>query len=444
MDAKVLRKKYAGSQGLSPSPLKLIPAFSHTHISSHFQLSSLSSFSPPARHNKKGLQFALFRLELQWITGFLAGISLATSIGSYWTLDLETPSVTAVLCMCSLVQMLLILSYWALEGKAALLTSRAVGAVGRKRTSRRRILCGLECLLHLLIPIPRDFLVAGIQANYIAYLILLSRNYHFLRFLFWISPFSSLRAYMFGSFLKIDCLVSQHYLRKWSAVCAGIAILSLWLLLIATLGQEAANTGLKALVRLGEGHSSPSNPSEQGAILVCACIGLYPLALVITAVRQATALTGKEAQLSAQLYPPQTRPELRIRAAQLLQAWWRLVRMRHRHCFDLWTVFTWYRTLLEFLRLKPHPSARIGYSFYSHFAAVERELEAKIKRVRVQTRISARLDIILQSETAILEKTNYLAGRRKHITLPSRLSTIKEAEREYSPSVQSPSTNCYF
>ena len=443
MASRVQRKKYIASESPSKSPIKLIPAFSQTHT--HFQISSTPAFTPPTpHHSHRRLKLVLGRLKLQWVTGLLAGSSLAMSIGSYWVEDWKSPSVTVVLCVCSLVQVWLILSYWVIEGKTTLLTSRAVGTVNSGNSSSRRIWCGLECLLHLIIPMPVDFLVSGIRANFVAYLILLSRNYHFFRLLYWISPYSSLHAHIYSSFLNVGCLTYKHYLRRWSAVCAGFAILSLWLLLIATLGQEAANTGLKALFRLGESQPSPSNPKEQVAAVVSACIGVYLLFLVLSAVRKATTLTEKEALLSAQLCAQQTSLELRTKAAELLQAWWRLLHMRHRHRLSLSTVFTWYRTLFTFLRLKPHTNARIGYCFFSHFAAMEREVKARIKRVQVLARINARLEAILRKETVIVEKANYLAGRRTHISLPSRLSTIKEAVNESSPSVNSPDINCYF
>jgi len=444
MASKVLRKKYERALVPTHSPNKLVSAFSQAHTCSHFRVSSCPSptYFPPAPQNLRSLKIAQCRINMQWSTGVLAGISLALSVGGYWAVGCKLPSVTAVLCVCSLVQVWLVLFYWAQEGKTALLTSKAVGAVSKEKS--KRILCGLECLLHLLIPLPRDFLVAGVQVNYVAYLLVLSRNYHFLRVLYWISPFSSLRAHLYSSFLNVGCLAYRHYLRSWSAVGTGIALLSLWLLLAATLGQEAANTGLKALARLGEGQSLAFKPAEQVAVVVSACIGVYLLALVLSAVRKAMTLTEKEAQLTAQLCAQQTSLELRTKAAELLQAWWQLLHMRHRHHINLCTVFTWYRNLLTFLRAAPHPNTRNGYCVCSHFAAIEKTIKNKIKRMRVPSRINTRLDAILRKEKSLLKRTKYLADQRKRIYMPRRLNTIREAANESTPSVKSPDTNCYF
>ena len=191
MASQMPRKKYVRSQPVRQPPV--VSAFSQTHTCSRFRLSSnhtaSPTYSPPGLCTSKALKFALCRLKLQWISGLLAGTSLILSVFSRWTAGRESPTTAATMGVCSLVQVWLVLSYWAQERKSVLWIGRATS---REPPKSRRMMCALECLFHLLIPFPKACLVLGFRVNTIAYVLLLSRNYHTFRLLYWISPFSSL------------------------------------------------------------------------------------------------------------------------------------------------------------------------------------------------------------------------------------------------------------
>jgi hypothetical protein len=288
-------------------------------------------------------------------------------------------------------------------------------------------------LLHLLIPLPEELIPFDFKVNTISYVSLIFRNYHSFRWLYWISPLSSLRTNVFCSFINVGNLPWKDYLQRWSGVIAGLTILNMWLLLYVLLEQETASTGLKALARLGEGQSSTSKPYNQLALMILACMGFIFSGFVTAVGIKAMRLTRGEAQLSVQLCKMQDYQPFETRAAELLQAWWRLTQMRLRHRLNIDVVFTWYRTLLA--RRPLYSNAQAGYCLHAHLAVIQKEMRAKIKSMQALSIFKFRIDAITRREVSFLVRANYLAGLRSPSSLPRRLSTIRESDSEWSSTV---------
>lgn len=411
-------------------------AFSQIRTCSRLQLTShpSSPINPafqPIRSRPSKL--SMYRLKLQIASGCLAGISLAMSLGSCWLAGQESLASAIVYGVSSSLQVWLVIFYWRQEEKWVVLTSRALGTEISSRAKSRRVLCGLECLLHLLIPLSEDLVSLDFKVNTIAYTSLIFRNCHSFRWLYWISPLSSLRTNVFCSILNVGNLQWKAYLQRWSGVIAGLAILITWLLLDVLFDQETVNTGLTTLSRLGEGHSSTSKPYSRLALMILACMGLIFSGFVTKVGIKSMRLTHREAQLTIQLCKMQECESFEVRAAELLQAWWRLTQMRVKHRLNIDVVFTWYRTLLA--RRPLYRNARAGYCLYSHVEGIQKEMRAKIKRMQALSIFKFRIEAITRSEVSFLVKANYLAGLRSPILLSRRLSTIRESDSEWSSTV---------
>jgi len=433
MASPVIRQKYVRPKaGHHPPAFTQAGTCSRIHLTTH---PSASPTVPTVLRPSRKLKLALCRLKLQWITGLLAGISLALTVASRWQVGRESPATTTTMGVGSVVQVWLVLCYRTQERKSALLTSRAMGTVGWEKPKSRRLLCVLECFLHLLIPLPRDYLLIGVRVNTIAYVLLLIRNYHVLRLLYWISPFSSLRANVFNSlcdFKIVHGVMYRHFVLKWGHVGAVLAVLALCGLLEAVKGLETVEKALKAMARLGEGGGC-LDPVEVVIVLGSVAVGVVLTTVILTNLKQTAALTVSQSQLCTALSAKEAAYPHKVAAAFLLQAWWRISLMRRRHRFDVFTVFAWYRTLLAFAARPAVPQSKNAYSLVTHLAAIETQLRVKILKIRKGVRLSRRLDTVIIKEAQIMRKANILAGQKEpRLLCQGRLPTIREVVSDLS------------
>jgi hypothetical protein len=196
--------------------------------------------------------------------------------------------------------------------------------------------------------------------------------------------------------------------------------------------------GLKAMFRLGNGEVVSLDPVHKLAMVISAGVGLVLTAVTLTTLKQTLSLSPGQFQLCGELSANKSADPRRIQAAFLLQAWWRLILMRHRGFIDIHTVFSMHRARLNFASCKAGAQLNHTYTLEAHLAAVEAGLRMKMRKIKAWMRLSRRLDNVIIREAQILGKTNILAGLRPPIRLGMRLPTIKEVMSDLSSGVKSP------
>ena len=428
------QRRYRRGQVPFKSPFH--PHLSQVEVSTH--TTHRTDLLSTGRKTYRDYKLAWCRTQLQWTAGLNAALSLALSIVSLCTAGSETETVVTGIAVCSVIQVWLVLFYWVKAGKFALLLGRATQAFGTIK--HRWLLCTGECVYHLVIPLPASALL-GSGFNTLANVLLLCRNYHSLRLLYWVSPLSTLRLYIYVSVVGVQFRLGnlcKYCSRHWSGLSTWLALLLWWMLLSTVVGQDTAWAGVEAMARAGSGYIAPTEVWDRLALVLSACLGLVLFGLVLTALRRAVCLTPREESFSSALYRTPAVQKARLRAVGLIQAWWRLVLMRRFHRIRIDTVFKWYRTLYagKLLHRK-----NVDYSIVCHLANIEKGIKTRINRLAVDLRMPTRLSMIMTREAHMFQRANQLIRSRSIAALRGHLPPIKEVLSEQSSSLLKESTS---
>jgi len=446
----MLRKLYF-RRPLPPKPkLKRLPSFaiSSTSIASKLLISSHSpdAISPSSRlrvrSSRRNFKLILCRVQLQWLTCLNAGLSLALLFLTFWVEATESVAALTLVAIFSLIQVWLVVMYWSRKSQFEEWTNRAIESKRDFKPIERHILiCVVESAFHLIIPFPNELYIGKVQLSSLINLMIWCRNYHIFRMLFWTSELSGLRAHVLAATngVKMDwSLTFKYFAWNKSGLVASLIILQAGLLLAVCLDVEMTYSGLTTLFRIGLIPPSSSAWYGQLMLLLTVGFGVYVAGLVVMLMRGIARLTAKEEQLSTALELSARAGRLQSRATTLLQAWWRLQLMRRRHKFNLFTVFTWYRSLLAYPHLGVYTCSLSQYSLPTHLASIQHRVHRRVRTTVIHFDID--LDLLSRQALAILEKAQAMAGVRKLAILSERLSTIME---DLNEQVQSPALSHY-
>lgn len=411
------------------------PAFKGPHISSSpvevsTHTTRITDPLPLGRKTYRNYKLARCRTQLQWATGLNSALSVALSLVSLCTAGSETETVVTGIAVCSVVQVWLVLFYWAKAGKFAVLLGRATQALGTIR--HRWLLCTAECVYHLVIPLPANALQNGGVFNTLANVLLICRNYHSMRLLYWVSPLSTLRLYIYTSTAGVQFRLGnlcKYCAKHWSGLGSLIVLLVWWLLLRTVAGWETAWTGVEAMTRLGSGSAASPEVLNKLAVVTSICLGLVLFSFVLTSLSRAVILTPREVSFSSALYRAPAVQKARLRAAVLIQAWWKLRLMRRFHHIRVDTVLKWYEALFA-RKLIQRKSA--DYSISCHLAHIEKGIKTHINRLMADLRLSRHLHMLMTREAHMFEQANQLIRCRSLAALRGHLPPIKEVLSEQS------------
>ena len=440
----MVRKRYVRTK-VNPHSENLPVFSSQTQTRSRLEITSYPSGTNPG--SSPNLKYArrtkmhLCRAKLQAISLLLVITSVGLSVGNRCVQGFESPAVVTGMTVVSLLQVWLLISYWRQTRKYALMISKATATTLTNDAKLHRLGCLLECVYHLIVPFPREFIVAGMSVNSMINVMIVVRNYHIFRWMYWMSAFSSLRGILYAYFLGMKSRVVYHYyLWKWGVAAVGVTLFSLYLYLETFTAEDVAEVQFKAVVRLGEGQNFRFTAGQQISALLWTGLGIYLLAVLTTAFKQELALTDSQTMFAAHLLGRMLPVRPKIKAVVLIQAWWRLIRMRRRRRLNLSALLTWYHTLLTLSSRKSVTSnTHDGYSLISHVAAFEEKLKKNVKRIQPPTSLLRRLDSVLRQEGLLLRRILYISGQPQSLVLPRRLSTVYEVLSEQSsPILKSP------
>ena len=310
------------------------------------------------REGKVGkLRLVLCRLSLQLLCTSWASTALAYALISGYPKDEAGTTVRSLVLEISawglsLYQLVLLVLYWdrcLLHWK---LGCKALGAevCPTLRNSRKyQVLCGLECLFHMVLPYSGTFQqtdsgVMGQNTRFclsdVLFALVSLRQYHLVRWLYWQSPLPSLRVRFHSALWEIpkrSVFRYKYFLAQYDikgvGLIYGLTVVGSGLVLY---GLEHAETGslgplwegswVVALTQttIGYGDVAPSTLPGQLAILVSCAVGISLLGLLNAATSNSFSLTPKENDMYLALSSRAFHLRNPLASAVLLQRWWRL------------------------------------------------------------------------------------------------------------------------
>jgi hypothetical protein len=222
------------------------------------------------------------------------------------------------------------------------------------KSKRLLCFCVLECSFHLIlappfvrvqgeIEMPNTHLLISLD-DFIFPLVLL-RNYHSLRFLFWCSRFSEPRTYLYSVLVDnqfTNAFVLKCYLEAYSLklvivlYCLLITITGFTLFVLEKGTSDHTDIFTKiwiaayTVVTIGYGDVIPANYFGKILIIASCFIGCFLSALILSLSVEHMSLSQAESSMYSALAVKRFKSKWKVEALTLLQAWWRFILMRMR------------------------------------------------------------------------------------------------------------------
>jgi len=224
------------------------------------------------------------------------------------------------------------------------------------------------------MPIPKVHIQGNLymQATYsllslddFLFVLILLRNYHWLRYLFWASRLSERRTLLFAEWMGVEFsrgFVLKGYFRGFSVKLAlmlfGTLVVIEGLILFAMeKGAQRSSFDspsdtiwvvVVATVTIGYG-DFPTTPLGQIVTVLFCFLGIFLNSLVLSLSASHMGLSPAQSRMYSTLTMACFKKKKHIEAVTLLQAWWRFMLMRHRGRRKAVTIIHFY-TLLRLYR----------------------------------------------------------------------------------------------
>ena len=274
----------------------------------------------------------------------------------------------------------LIVVYWSLilritDARNAALSVEYMPNASLLKSPGALSLCILECVCHLLVPIPglqlrthtHIFSVdMEIDLNSYLYLSILIRNYHWLRVFCWSSRFSSIRTLIYTRLTTVSSN-SGFFFRCSLAAYKFSLILLIYLAMMLTGGiiqatfeqasvihsEESIWSGFWVVAytqgSIGYGDSdSPITFQAQASSLANVLVGSILTGLLTTVSLNSISLSLKEFQYCSYLRGARYKQRHTAVAILVIQSWWRLIQSRVRQRPHGPIILNFYYTLRKF------------------------------------------------------------------------------------------------
>lgn len=315
----------------------------------------------PTRHigTSKGL-----RRLLRGLSGISAVISWVVSILGYQVIksSSQEDNYKTAISVLSVIQIVLVVWYSSaflnfLERLRLDLRLSPTPVLSLCQNRDNVLQCVLECCYHLLVfPIKEhvswDMGMLGVQCTFnlddFIYVVLLMRNYHSLRLLFWCSPLSTNRAYLFAKVVDVQftsSFVARAYLAIYSlrlitgiyAVVVVISGISLYVFEkgVRNSDFDILENGLWLVAysqtTVGYGEITPKTYFGYIAVLSGCFIGTFLLSLIVGQSSRIMYMTMAEASLYTEIVYSNRKRQFEKGAVIFIQHWWRMMHMRLHH-----------------------------------------------------------------------------------------------------------------
>lgn len=324
------------------------------------------------------------RVRLIYVSGVNTVLSSAATVLGYYAISSNNEErvdryetwLKVGVCFVSLLQLLPIVLYWIynqdyLERLRAGLRLSPIPLGPLHKSPASLLGCILECLFHLIALPPlydaswemqNPSSASTLTLSDLIFILILTRNYHAFRFLFWYSDFSTRRAYHFASVANIVVnfiFTLRAYLERYSlrivlvaygavVVISGFSVFvfekradtsdfydvrnSLWLIAYTQ-------------VSIGYGEITPKTYFGMLATVISCFVGNFTLAILVAMSSGSMSLSLTECTMYSELVYSKEKRKFVKAAVILLQYWWRFMLMRIRRVRDGMTIVEFYSHL---------------------------------------------------------------------------------------------------
>ena len=328
----------------------------------------------------------VLRKHLQVVSGTNAALSWLLSILGYFDVadldeseGVDTPSrdtIRSLVCGFSVLQIILIVSYSSsllqyIESLRIHLHLSPIPVIPLQYSFSAMAACMAECSFHMLVLPPRlsvqwkvymEETFSLLSLNDFLYIMILLRNYHSLQFLFWFSPFSTLRAHFFTSICDVSfnnlfvlkCYLTAYSLKLVLGVYTAIVIISGISVYVFEKGTPSLDfddvvNGLWIVAitqaTVGYGEIAPITYFGRVTMITSCFIGTFILAIIIGLSSSTMSLNLTECTMYSELVYAKYKRRYTKGAVLIIQKWWKLMLMRIHHTRDALTIVSFYNQL---------------------------------------------------------------------------------------------------
>ena len=457
--------------------------------------------------SRKSHRLVRFKRDLRRISGSNAVLSLfATVLGLGVIADSESQDSTvwdqnvllmAGVCLASLLQVSLIISYWTVrlryrEQVRTMLHTDEMPVARLSKSRASMCYCAFECAFHLLVLFPKFGLSASVDffgmkseiATYdLIFLTILLRNYHSVEYCYWLAEFSGVRTRFYSELMCLPAratFVAKCCLRRFGVKTALISYTGIVTVFSSSLYVFAYRTEDEFLESLQDSlftvvmSVARTNPQAQiqmtlfGNVIVLASafFGCFWLGTVVSVLRYDWKLTQNQAELCAEMMEMSDRARHRGEAAALIQRWWRYVRMRNKRSTECRMRLCDYRSQIrDYKAVRIHSQNEQSTCLRKQLKAIELQTSKLVTYMTTSSRtISAAKNKVTTTQLLQITRLEYrfyiqcvqisrFTGAPKPRAPPKskrpqmkkryrRLSTISEEDFDVASRASSPRRSC--
>lgn len=325
--------------------------------------------------------------------------------------------------------------------------------------------CVIEMAAHVLAPYPSFSLSVsisqgGVESQYtledMLFIAVVLRNYHFLRVLYWFSPFSHLRTFMYTRITNVTMgsrFIFRCYLQKYGlALVVGIYGLVCVMAgpvqyVLEKTSSAQVDTSLwtswftvaYTQTCIGYGVATPTTLFAQVAIILSIFSGIMLHSLANSYILEKSLLSITQFRMCAALQTNTYKRKHMSVIVHVIQSWWRLIMSRLKKRPNPVVVSLFYRNLAKFRRILVH-CYRIHTGFFpNQIASFEDKVGTRIRRSSEYLYAVKHIShAVTHTQTLDLARNQYFI---KEMTKRIR-NNVKKQLAQYSPQLTtSPSLN---
>lgn len=259
-----------------------------------------------------------------------------------------------------------------------------------------------EAGFHLLVTPPRvDFkqTLANLTLKDLFFICLLLRNYHTVRFVYWISRFSAPRMHILASIAYVKPTFWSHvrfYIAAYSLklvliVYSAFMVISGLILFILERSAHYSQFGYPqnglwvvavTQTAIGYGDVVPSTYLGELSIVISCFLGSCLVALITSSTSGRLALNRTECALYSELAYMRHRRKYPKPGVILLQRWWRFMRMRIKKQRNGTTIVSFYSQLRVHRRVLAKAQGQKDRSFDLQISAFDESTSKQLRFIR--------------------------------------------------------------
>lgn len=416
--------------------------------------------SPVSAATQSVLPIFRLRQRLRVLSCVLAVVHLLLSILGYivtvYLSSSHSPTIPIILSTCTAVltvgEVLAVVCYWQLCCRLSDLQSTALRVDHMSAASIWEAPgflwpCVLEVAGHLLVPYPGlDLGQSVYTVNNCLFVAVILRNYHLLRVLYWYSPFSHFRTFMYARLTTVTMnsrFIFKCYLQEYGLLLVGgiyglvAVLLGLTTSVLEQTSSPSVWSGFWTVAytqsTVGYGVNPPETLGAQLAAVVCAFSGIFLIGLISANRVRQTNLRLNEFLICAELMNGKYKRKHMEVIARAIQSWWRLMRSRAKKQSNASVVFSFFHDLRRLRQLLVHCSQINAGLFANQAACFHTQVHTRIHQMNEYLYVlRPASDLVRDRQTLDLIRNEYkITALAKKVRKTARRQTQQEGS--YSP-----------